>query len=174
MSLQSEIITEGLWNPQVATESYGSNELYQTHLFEQYKLYVNSADEISARRNIANSLFVTLHTLVLGIIAFAYDKGPQLSYQWILVFPLLAIISLCFLWWRLIQSYRQLNAVKYQVIREYEMKLPTRPYWEAEWKALGEGKDSHLYLPLTNIENFLPWFFMLLYIFGAIIIWFFA
>lgn len=45
--------------------------------------------------------------------------------------------------------------------------LPTALY-EAEWVALGEGKDRKLYLPLTHIENWVPACFGMLYIVLAI------
>ena len=37
-------------------------------LLEQYKLYVEMMDKVSERRGNANSFFITLHTVVLGII----------------------------------------------------------------------------------------------------------
>lgn len=170
MSSHSKIIAENLWNRAITSENYPSKEQYQQHLFEQYKLLVDSADQISARRNLANSLFLTLHTLILGVVGFAYEKGPSLSHKWLLVFPLLAVLSLCYLWWRLIKSYRQLNSAKFKVIGEFEKRLPASPYWSAEWKVLGEGQDPKLYQPLTDIESGLPWFFVTLYVIGAITI----
>lgn len=44
-------------------EAYGSE--FEKHLFEQYKLYVEMADRISARRMLANSFFVGVHTALI-------------------------------------------------------------------------------------------------------------
>lgn len=44
-------------------ESYGAE--FEKHLFEQYKLYVEMADRISARRMLANSFFVGVHTALI-------------------------------------------------------------------------------------------------------------
>ncbi len=49
-------------------ENYGGE--FNQHLFEQYKLYVKMADRISARRMLANSFFVGVHTAL--ILSFRY------------------------------------------------------------------------------------------------------
>jgi hypothetical protein len=71
----------------------------------------------------------------------------------------------------IVRSYRQLNAGKYLVVGEFEKRLPASPYWSAEWKALGEGKDPKKYLPLTHIENWIPVVFAFLYIVMALSIY---
>lgn len=140
----------------------GNKQLYQTHLIEQYKLYVEMADRISARRNLTNVFFLTLNTTFIGIIGFVFDKIIMLTQKLIINIPMLCIVSLCFVWWRLIYSYRQLNAAKYTVIGEFEKNLPASPYCPAEWKALGEGKEPNKYLPITHLENHIPIIFGLL------------
>ena len=47
-------------------DSYG--ESYQAHSLEIYKLYVQMADNISARRQSANSFFLTVNTAIIGIV----------------------------------------------------------------------------------------------------------
>ena len=63
-------------------------------------------------------------------------------------------------WFYLVQSYRQLNSGKFKVIHAIEQNLPLALY-EAEWKALGEGRDPKLYRPLTKIEIYAPLTFAL-------------
>lgn len=172
MNEHSNIVVDNLWNDKVTSSNYPTQEQFQEHLFEQYKMLVESADQISTRRNLANSLFLTLHTLILGVFGFSYEKGPILSHKWLVIFPLLAVVALCYLWWRLLKSYRQLNTAKFKVIGEFETRLPSSPYWRAEWTLLGEGKNPQLYQPLSDIESGLPWFFVALYVMGAFTIWF--
>ena len=43
---------------------------YNAHLLEQYKLYVQMADNISARRQTANSFFLTLNTTIAGLVGY--------------------------------------------------------------------------------------------------------
>lgn len=162
--------TVELRNPKVSPEQYCSNEKYQDHLFEQYKLYVEMADKLSERRNVANTFFLTLNTLIIGIAGFSYNNLLQLKYKSILIIPLIAVLSLSYAWRRLLVSYKQLNTAKFVVIGEYENLLPTRPYIEAEWKALGYGKDPKLYKPLTDVENWIPVIFGALYVIGVLLI----
>ena len=141
-----------------------NKSLYQSHILEQYKIYVEMADRISARRNLANVFFLTLHTTIVGAMGFAFEKIELVNSKWLLTFPVISIVTMCYVWWRLIKSYRQLNTAKYQVIGALEKRLPASPYWSAEWKALGEGKDKNKYIPLTHLENFIPMIFGSLYI----------
>lgn len=170
MSDSSNNIVDSLWNENISAQDYAKNEKYQEHLFEQYKLCIEMADRVSSRRDMANTFFLALHTLILGAVAFAYEKGLKLEHKWIVVFFLLALIALCFSWWRIVKSYRQLNTAKFKVIGEFEKRLPSSPFWGAEWKALGEGKDPKLYRPLTIVENWVPIIFGFLYVVGAAII----
>ena len=140
-------------------EAYGAE--YKKHLFEQYKLCVEMADRVSARRMLANSFFVGVHTAL--ITAFTVLLKEQiLSPTFIGMVPFVSVLLLCFVWWRLVYSYRQLNSGKFKVIHAFEQLLPSAPY-DAEWMALGEGREPKLYRPLTNVENWVPLCFALLY-----------
>ena len=147
---------------------YGSTE-YDKHLFEQYKLCVEMADRISARRAIANSFFVGVHTALVTAFTVLLKEGilarSAMGYT-----PILAVLLLCYVWWRIVQSYRQLNSGKFKVIHAIEDLLPVAPY-AAEWAALGEGKYNSLYRPLTHIENWVPISFAALYIMLGLAVW---
>lgn len=165
-------ITSGLWNDAVTPDNYGDGKQYWEHLFEQYKICIEMADRVSQRRNLANSFFLTLHTLLFTTAGVLYEKGPRVTHAWLYVIPVLAALTLCYFWWRLVHSYRQLNTAKYKVIGEYERRLPTSPYWRAEWRALGEGKDPKLYREMTDVEKWVPIIFGGLYIIaGILVIW---
>ncbi len=162
----SNTIVEGLWDTNVSEKDYVSADKYQEHLFEQYKLYVEMADRISSRRALANAFFLTANTFLLGGVGYLYGQNLTFENRWFLILLLVAVLTLCYSWWRLIKSYRQLNTAKFKVIGEFEKKLPSSPYWRAEWKALGEGKIPSLYMPLTRVENIVPGIFAILYIVG--------
>jgi len=161
---------DNLWNEKISEEVYGSK--YKEHIFEQYRLYVQMADNVSARRNLANTFFLTLNTFILSIVGVSLVQGQNLTNKWMVFIVLAPILLLCIAWWMIVRSYRQLNSGKFKVIGEYERKLPTSPYWAAEWKVLGEGKDIKKYLPLTYIENLIPLTFAILYISLVIFIYF--
>lgn len=153
-----------LWNTPGDTSTI-SPEATQTILLEQYKIYVEMADRISARRALSNAFFLTLNTALLtGIGVVWREVGPTS----LLIFALLIVgVIQASTWFWLIRSYRQLNAAKYVVIGAMEERLPTSPYWQAEWRALGEGKNKALYWPLTQVEQALPAIFVALYVVGC-------
>jgi len=140
-------------------EVYGSE--YKMHLFEQYKLYVEMADRISARRMQANSFFIGVHTALITAFTVLM-KEKVLSASIVGLAPFIAVVLLCFVWWRVVYSYKQLNSVKFKVVHALEQMLPVAPY-DAEWSALGSGNNKKLYLPLTHIENYVPICFGFLY-----------
>lgn len=141
----------------------GSSE-QEPAVLEQYKLYVEMADRISARRGLANNLFLSLNaTFFVGAIhAFSGDpyQGPTV----LLTAGWLALCLECLGWRRLIRSYAQLNAAKYMVIGAMEERLPASPYWRAEWVALlGEGRDRRRYSRLSDAEQLVPVVFVVIY-----------
>ena len=163
-------VRTALWNTEVTSESYrGDAEKYQLAILEQYKLCVEMADRISARRALANGFFLTLNSAALTAIGVFWKDRPHTSVLY-LVPPLLLLLALCLAWFWLVRSYRQLNSGKYAVIGALEERLPARPYWGAEWKALGEGKDKAIYWPLTHLEQWVPLVFGLTYICGFFVV----
>jgi hypothetical protein len=159
-----------LWNPEVTSESYrADDDKYQTAILEQYKLCVEMADRISARRALANAFFLTLNTAALTTIGVFWKDRPYASVIY-LIPPLLVLLALCLAWFWLVRSYRQLNSGKYAVIGALEERLPASPYWRAEWRALGEGKDKAVYWPLTHLEQWVPSVFALTYICGFFVV----
>ncbi|MEV2223998.1 hypothetical protein AB0E01_29540 [Nocardia vinacea] len=157
----SSPISDGLWNSHVTPESYAGR--YQDTVLEQYKLYVEMADRVSARRSMTNSFFLTLNTSAFTIIGVLLQLHPGRA-EWMLAFPTSALVVQCGAWYYLLRSYRQLNAAKYQVVGALEERLPASPYWRAEWTALGQGRNRRLYRPLTHLEQWVPVIFALTYV----------
>jgi hypothetical protein len=138
-------------------------------LFEQYKLYVEMMDKVSERRHTANSFFLTVSTaLVAGLAGFLASSTivSASSKSTLALIAGAAGILFCYVWRRLIYSYDQLNTGKFVIIHMLESRLPAKAY-DAEWKALGEGKNEALYTPFTRVERWIPVVFMAFY--GAIV-----
>ena len=158
MDSQTKIIAGALAG--VPKEEYGVE--YRGHLLEQYKQYLEMADKISERRSTSNAFFLTVNAGLIsgfGVADLSSRKTP------ILLFMAggLSAILLCYWWFRLISAYRDLGTAKFKVVHEIENSLPIRPF-EAEWEAVGRGKNKKLYWPFTHIERRIPWMFMCLYI----------
>ncbi len=139
----------------------------KTILLEQYKLYVEMADRISQRRQSANNYFLTVNTFLLSFFAFSSSGSSNNSSLFGLIS--LAGITLCYVWYRLIKSYKGLNSGKFKVIHEMEKLLGYAPY-DIEWEKLGRGKNAKLYLPFTNIEPFVPGIFGALYLVSILVL----
>lgn len=135
--------------------------------FEQYQLYVELADRVSARRALANTFFLTLNTAIFTVIGVFWRDPPEAS-AWLAVAPLAVLLIQCAVWFWIIRSYRQLNAGKWAVVGAFEDRLPASPWWTAEWKALGEGKDPSRYWPISHVEQWVPLLFALAYIGGFV------
>jgi hypothetical protein len=164
MTLQKEI---RLFGPD--SQSYGSD--YLEHLLEQYKIYVEMVDRVSARRATANTFFLTTNTVVLSALGIFGRAFVQEGYLGVIasVIVLSGAIIFCRSWRLLLSSYNQLSTAKFQVIHEIEKKLPAAPY-DYEWEKLGRGNDPKKYRPLTTLEKHVPTSFIFAYC-GLTAIW---
>jgi len=157
-----------LWNPDIGPEAYTvDGERYQAAILEQYKMYVEMADRISARRALTNAFFLSLNTAVLAVAGGLWQATDISAWSLLLLLPVLLVQAGAWFW--LIGSYRQLNSAKYAVVGALEERLPASPYWRAEWTALGRGTDPTKYWPLTHLEQWLPIVFVALYVFGFVL-----
>jgi hypothetical protein len=149
----------GLFNEIEEGVEYPHNDKWYSHLLDQYKMYVEMADRISQRRATANTYFLSLNSAILAFVGYlsVRETGDN---NWMLA---IGGIALCVLWQRLIVSYTNLNSAKFKVIHSIEKRLPISPY-EAEWMAMGEGKNPKLYRPLSHIEQGVPVVFIILYV----------
>ncbi|MCP4267495.1 MAG: hypothetical protein GY777_18350 [Candidatus Brocadiaceae bacterium] len=136
-----------------AEQEYG--DLYKQHILEIYKTYLETAEKISSRRQSANSYFLTINTAIIGIVGYVQLGNNSSRFYW---FVGIAGILLCFTWYRLVRSYRDMNTGKFKVIHEIEKKLPISPL-DSEWEVLGRGKDKTKYLQFTVIESRVPLIF---------------
>ena len=139
----------------VAPGDYG--EHYREDFLTQYRDYVASADRISDRRQLANSFFLTINTVLLG---FGVDSlAGSMGFLPIAV----AGCLLCYAWYALITSYRALNTAKFTVIQHLERQLPAATY-TLEWRYLEDRTGRQRHTPFSGVEARVPWIFALLYL----------
>lgn len=155
-------VRDSLWGASVDTWAE-QDDGYLKALMQQYCLYAEMADRVSARRMLANTFFLTLNSAAFTLFGVMWHDRATGNVGW-LAFPLIALLIQCASWFWIIRSYRQLNAAKYVVIGAIEERLPISPYWRAEWRALGEGKNKSRYLPLTHLEQWIPLIFGMTYL----------
>lgn len=124
---------------------------------ELYKLAVEMADRVSARRATANSFFLTVNTALLAFISLGHEN------LWIVS---LGGIALSITWWILIKSYRDLNEAKFNVITRMENDLQVKVFGD-EWQKLKNDKPNNWrdrYAEFNVIERFVPVVFFILYL----------
>lgn len=132
-------------------------------LLDQYNTYVDLADRISTRRESANNFALGINTGLIGLIGYTQANADSPVSGGIFWAVAAAGIILNWVWYRIVRSYRDLNTAKFKVVHEIEKQLVISPF-DAEWEAVGRGKNSELYLPLTHIEIWVPRIFAGLYL----------
>ena len=149
-------------------KEYGSS--YKDHSVEIYKLYVDMADKISARRQSSNSFFLSINTAIIALISYV-QINDTFSSKFSHTIVSAAGVALCYLWFKIIISYRDLNSIKFNIIEEIENQLPLSPY-TVEWTKINLGIGHKLYLPFTEIEMFIPWIFLSIHLIIILFSWF--
>lgn len=120
-----------------------------------YRLAVEMADRLSARRATANSFFLTLNTGLVALLG-ANDLRWDVA---------AAGVVFAVAWWALLKSYRDLNAAKFEVILAMEADLPVAIYGR-EWELLSARPSR--YRELGRVERVVPWLFAAIYAFEAV------
>lgn len=144
------------------SQSTQYGDKYIEHLLEQYKIYTSSAETISDRRQKSNEFFLALNTGLVALLGFVANRAGNLQVSLSLGLSAVAGGTVCYLWFRIICSYKGLNDAKYRVIHAIESRLPLALY-DTEWESLGRGKDRRIYWPFSHIELWVPWIFIGIY-----------
>lgn len=135
---------------QHSKETYGDD--FNAHLLEQYKLYVQSADNVSARRIASINYVLAINTAIIALYGVLVSTSGHT--QLLIGVPTIgAIVST--LWFFIIKSHKDLNEIKFEVvIPELEQHLPAALY-QYEWQMIKRRKGK-LYNPVTDIESKVP------------------
>jgi hypothetical protein len=131
--------------------------------FEQYKLFVESAENVSGKRMSANNYFLTINTALISMAGLLFSSKLLISsFNAVQMISVLGL-TICVIWFFIVLSYKQLNSGKFKVIHRIEKKLPIKLYAD-EWEVLGKGKDIKKYIPLSHVELAVPFVFFCLYL----------
>ena len=130
-------------------DAYGGS--FHADLLEQYKLYVQSAENVSARRIASSRYLLAINAALValyGLQSASFGQG-----YWTLLIPVIGI-PVSVLWYLIIKSHADLNTVKFKVIHELEQHLPAAMY-KYEWRLAEEGQGTS-YRAVTKIERWIP------------------
>ncbi|WP_329220592.1 hypothetical protein [Streptomyces microflavus] len=134
-------------------------------MLEIYKLAVEMADRVSARRGSANAFFLSVQTTLISIMALTHGRLESTN-QAIYLAISIAGVTLSISWWLQLRSYRDLNTAKFAVINKIEESLPIQLFKD-EWESLKRDPLPPLrkrYAELGYVERVIPGVFALLYV----------
>ena len=136
--------------------SYGDS--FNAHLLEQYKLYVQSAENVSARRVASNRYMLTLSAAIVALYGLLYANF-NVGASALILPPVGFAVSL--VWVEIIKSHVALNEIKFKIVHELEEHLPASVY-KHEWRLAEEGRGE-TYREVSQIEELVPWAFAVLH-----------
>lgn len=134
-------------------------------VLDLYKLAVELADRVSARRSNANAFFLTVQSVFVAAVGLS---GPALApvQWWFRGSVALAGVLLSASWWLQLRSYRDLNSAKFAVISAMEESLPAQIFSD-EWITLKRDRIKRWrdrYAELGSVERVVPWIFAGIYL----------
>lgn len=110
---------------------------------EQYKIFVESADNNSNKRINQNNIYITIEIAIISYLSIT-----KLDDLYLYIFCVIGIF-ISILWFLTIDNYSKRNKVKYQIINEYEQQKNLNWFREEE-KRIGTLTN------LTVLEKALP------------------
>lgn len=124
-------------------------EMNPSAYLDLYKLAVEMADRVSARRTQANAFFLTLQSALVALLGNKSFDNRAIA---------VGGVVLGVAWWLLLRSYRELNKAKFGLIVQMEKRLPVQIF-EDEWKSLKQDRVPvwrKRYAELGTIERVIP------------------
>ena len=141
-------------NEKLTKNNYGDK--YSEHLFDQFKIYIAGIEKISERRESANKYFLGINSALIisaGFLLEHMSNKDHMYFMLVIISILGLVVAVIFSF--LLNSYKQINTGKFEVLHQIEKELPMKLYSE-EWKVLGEGDDYKKYYPFSHIEKLIP------------------
>lgn len=116
--------------------------------FEQYKLFIESAEKNSDKRITQNNIYLTIN------LAFtSYISTQVLDLKHNIIMTIIGIL-ICIVWLCTINNYAKRNKVKFEIINESEYGT----LYKEEWKRI------NILTSLTTYEKISSIIFIILYI----------
>ncbi|MBQ3602201.1 MAG: toll/interleukin-1 receptor domain-containing protein [Clostridia bacterium] len=145
-------------------------ELNQEALLEQYKLFLQTSEDLVNRRQNVNSFYISISSALVAImgVLFAMDFGQRAKLIIVLFFCIIGII-LSISWSKILSCYGNLNSSKMKIISNIEKKLPLSLF-DAEWAALSDKLNKKKYVSFTESEQVIPRLFCCVYFLAIIFI----
>lgn len=138
-------------------------ELNQDALLEQYKLFLQTSEDLVSRRQNVNSFYISISSAIVAIMGFLFAMDLSRMSELIIGFAFCIVgIILSISWSKSLACYGNLNSSKMKIISSIEKQLPLSLF-DAEWAALSDKLNKKKYVSFTESEQTIPRLFGLLY-----------
>lgn len=127
-------------------------------LWDLYKMYVSSADDISKQRQNANTFFLSVNSALIAVFGLVKSDAANYTIYGIVIVGILLAIT----WLGKLNSYSRMNGAKFSIINILEEKLAAMPY-NYEWKFL----QLERHRTFSSVEKKVPMLFVLAYVIVA-------
>lgn len=133
------------------------------HLFEQYKIYLQTSEDLVARRQNVNSFYISINTALFSALGIILTLENTITIKMIIaVLLMIPGIILDLSWIRLLNSYGVLNSSKMRIVSMIEKKLPANLF-DAEWGVMSDKLNKQKYVSFTSSEKSIPKIFISIY-----------
>lgn len=150
--------------------NFPSNELNHEILLEQYKLFLQTSEDLVNRRQNVNSFYISISSALIAIMGVfcTFDFGKEAELIICFLFCLIGMI-ISVSWSKILSCYGNLNSSKMKIISNIEKKLPLSLF-DAEWAALSDRLNKKKYISFTETEKIIPRLFEIVYLFIIVLI----
>ncbi len=144
--------------------NYNLDESNKSVLLEQYKLFLQTSEDLVNRRQNVNSFYISINSAMVAALGaiVALNLKEQTKMLIGILFSLLGIF-LSLSWSKTLVSYGNLNSSKMKIISCIEKQLPLSLY-DAEWEALSDKLNKKKYVSFTKSEKKIPLLFSCIYL----------
>ena len=135
--------------------------------FDEYRLFVESTQFLTERRQAATRTFLTINTGIFAVLAFLVRDVGFRGWGLVLVaLPLFLTGALaCLIWHAMIQQYKALIAWRYDQLQAMERLLePCYRMYNREWEDFFRPRAGKERFGFSRLEVWLPRLFLLLYL----------
>lgn len=140
-----------------------ATECNQEALLEQYKLFLQTSEDLVNRRQNVNSFYISISSALVATMGalFAMEFGQEAKLIIGFIFCIIGII-LSISWSKILSCYGNLNSSKMKIISNIEKQLPLSLF-DAEWAALSDKLNKKKYISFTESEQAIPRLFGVVY-----------
>ena len=134
--------------------------------WDSYRLAVEMADRVSARRGTANAFFLTVESLFITTL-FTVMSSRIVTNEFLIIGLALVGGLMSSTWYLQLRSYRDLNTAKFKVINALEESMGISVF-NKEWEFLKQDEVKSWrgrYAELGVSERYMPMLFSILYLF---------